>query len=255
VSRPNRSTPEPWQPSQLPAQGGARLPILPFEPKGDNSANDIQLKSATGSRLGPAVGGRIEKSPAQHIQNLSPRPALEATQAIQTATSSSFLSAASTDMPMVTTRGGNQHLTPQGSREDAFWALQHRLRESGSRNLVLQAHQAIQLQQVHPLTIPSSTVTQTEPIKATPQPLLQVFRTETVAPGPIHEDNMARTLEVKPPSFTRPEPVIPGGIRQTPANAPPPPLANLTPPPRPLPTNIRSSLVQLPAVNLLDLVL
>jgi hypothetical protein len=156
-------------------------------------------------------------------------------------------------------------------RQRVFEAFQRRVRSGAIHDFAEQARQVVRSLEAHPLTQTGSLtevithqnvrfggVASTLPIPSSTD--FQVnsasFRTETVAQIPSHDDNGVRSQPVQ----DREKRSLVSEPEKGPKNPPlrdvsAPPLLNLNPPQRPLPTNVRSRLVSVSSVNLLDLVL
>lgn len=161
-----------------------------------------------------------------------------------------------TSKPLVIPAAGGE-VSPNAVRERTFLAFQRRLRQQQPLIIAEEVRQTIRSLQTHP----SNEVLPREQMVQEPRNIgfLQprAVRPETVARIPFHGDNGGLVPNVNGRENTIQTPETVNRPRLTPSagGAPAPPLSNINQLRRSLPSNARSRLVALPAVNILDLVL
>ena len=207
-----------------------------------NESRDLTKESIVQSIFSPKV--------------LSPQTTVEITKSNQTSTTVTLQSSTSAPRPVVSIVG-DALPSPRLIAERNRLSFDRNLKAGGIQNFVAVARQTVLLHEVQPLPPQVSALEGhiAQPVLTNPPET--GLKTETVARNPLREDNRSQVTNLQGPKESNDSPVSKPVEKTAPriGENPVPPLSNLDRLRRILPTNVKSRLTPVPAVNILDLVL
>ena len=188
---------------------------------------------------------------------LVPQTTVQISKSNETTTTVTFQSKAESPRPVVLLTGSSLP-SPRKIAEQSQREFASQLRERGIENFVAEARQSAQIHEVHPLPPQVSEAEGhiAQPLLVKP-PVASFQQPETVALNPLRGDNRPQVTAVQGPREENVTPGITTVAKTAPriGENPVPTLSNLDKLRRILPTNVKSRLLPVPSVNILDLVL